>query len=218
MGLWQYGAEMAASEQQRLRSTGIEVLVAEEDTQMRFECLRAAQRLHRSGCTTIGLVPASAEVGVVGVGVNLALALAELTGSTVGYVDANQRWPALARFVDGLAKDTDSEAAFSTHWMRGNVALLVPRTPRGRGVAGSELKALSQALDSAREPFARCLVDLTGFARLGEHLHAFALLDGVVIVAQAGLTNEEELLALKEELPAKRLLGVLLVGLESMKP
>ncbi len=211
---------MSSAEEELLRKTGIEAIVEQRDSAVRFECLRAAQRLRRSGCVTIGLLPASSEVGVVGAGVNLAIALAELTGSTIGYVDANMRWPALAPIAGEIGREHEEEsdphvdAPFSTRWLRGDVALLLPRrqTPGRFGHAGAGLVALSRLLVSANELFARSLVDLTGWKRLGEHLQAFSLLDGVMVVAQSGLTTEDELLRLNHEIPPDRNLGVLLLG------
>jgi hypothetical protein len=191
----------------------IEVIVAAADSPVRIECTRAAQRILRHGCKTVGLMPASAQVGVVGAGLNIAVAMAELTGSTIAYVDANLRWPALPQLVGKGAEEDPSDptagSAFSTKWLRGDVALLVPKA---RAVNASGLAALARVLVSAQEVFACCLVDLTGWRRLGEHLTAFTLLDGLVTVAHKGLTTEDDLLQLSHELPAARSLGVVLLG------
>ncbi len=191
----------------------IELIVAPVDSPVRTQCMRAAQRIRRQGCATIGLVPASAQVGVVGAGINVAVAMADLTGSTVAYVDANLRWPALPALVGKGADEDPSNptagSAFSTKWLRGDVALLVPKA---RAVRASGLAALARVLVSAKEVFACCLVDLTGWRRLGEHLTAFTLLDGLVVVAHEGLSTEDDLLQLSNELPADRFLGVLLLG------
>ena len=190
----------------------IELIIAAVDSPVRVECTRAAQRIRRNQCTTVGLIPASAQIGVVGAGINLAVAMAELTGSTVAYVDANLRWPALPALVGESPDDEDDPtlgSAFSTRWLRGDVALLVPRS---RAVHASGLAALAKVLVAAKEVFACCLVDLTGWTRLGEHLTAFTLLDGLVVVAHKGLSTEDELLQLCQELPEGRNLGVMLLG------
>jgi hypothetical protein len=193
-----------------LEQVGIDILIEQLDHPVRTECLRTAQRLHATRRRAIGLLPASADVGVVGIGVNLAIALAELTGSTVGYVDANVRWPALAGQIEAQdVRDPTPDAPFMTRWLRGDVALLIPR---GGGAGGAGLATLRTLLANANEIFSTCLVDLTGWKRLGEHLPAFALLDGVIVVARAGLTTEDELLRLRHEIPAERHLGVLLIG------
>jgi hypothetical protein len=194
------------------RLIGVEALADHHaaDGPVRFQCLRAAQRLQHARYASVGLMPASADVGVVAAGINLALALAELSGSTVGYVDANVRWPALsAALEEEDESDPGSGSTFSTRWLRGDVALLVPKR---RGAPGAGSQALSRLIANARELFATCLVDLTGWKRLGEHLHAIALLDAIVIVAHAGVTTERELLVLSSEIPESRRAGVLLLG------
>ncbi len=207
-----------------LLAAGIDLAADLGDGPVRFECLRAAQRIQRAlaspgpgggprvGGASLGLLPASANVGVVGVGVHLALALAELSGSPVGYVDANLRWPALAPPApvrDDSGEQSFGGSAFFTRWLRGDVAVLVPHR---KSLAGAGATALPRLLASARELFAGCLVDLTGWQRLGEHLQAFDLLDGVVLVAHAGRSTEEELLRLDAEIPPHKHLGVLLLG------
>ena len=62
------------------------------------------------------------------------------------------------------------------------------------------------------ELFAHVLVDLTGFRKLGEHLAAIEMCDGVIVLGRAGRTDEGELLRLKYEVPPALRLGVLLVG------
>jgi hypothetical protein len=209
------GADHGHWGHQILADAGIEAFAAEPDHPARMECVRAALRLHRRGCTSIGLVPASAQVGVVGVGVNLAIALAEVSGNNVGYVDANLRWPALQREAPASsAPGGDPEAErvsnrFSTRWLRNDVALLVPRQ---RVMGGAGVGPLSVLLSAARAQFGCCLVDLTGWRRLGEHLPAFELVDGVAVIARAGLTTELELLRFAEEIPRDRHLGVLLTA------
>jgi hypothetical protein len=193
---------------------GVDTLADREagDSPVRAQCLRAAQKLHHAGYKSVGLMPASSEVGVVAAGVNLALALAEISGSTVGYVDANVRWPALsAARTEEDDSDPGSNETFSTRWLRGDVALLVPRR---RGAPGAGSQALSRLIVNARELFSTCLVDLTGWKRLGEHFHAIDLLDAIVVVAHAGQTTERELLVLFSEIPVERRAGVLLVGIK----
>ena len=82
-------AEGAGTERELLRRLGIEVAATEPNGPIRAACLRAAQKLQRGGYVTIGLLPASANVGVVWAGVNLAVSLAELSGSTVACSRAN---------------------------------------------------------------------------------------------------------------------------------
>ena len=109
------------------------------------------------------------------------------------------------------APATGGAAPYATRWLRGDVALLVPRE---RATMAQGLGALTGVLASSRDLFARTLIDLTGWKRVGEHLSAFDVLDGVVVVARSGLTTEDELLRLSHEIPADRNLGVLLLGAE----
>jgi hypothetical protein len=67
-------------------------------------------------------------------------------------------------------------------------------------------------VQSNRETFAHLIIDLTGYAELGDHLDAIETVDGIVLVARAGLTKESHLLRMSAQLPAERTLGVLIVG------
>jgi len=171
------------------------------DPVVRDECVRVARRI--VGAKVVGLLPASNDIGVPGVGVQLGLALAEVSLGTVAFVDANLRWPAI------LSAEVANAEPFATRWLRGSLALL---TPQRIQAAGAGVPQLRQLLASGSELFAHVLVDLTGFKKLGEHLAAMQLVDGVVIVARVGRTTEGELLRLGHELPASRNLGVMLTG------
>ncbi|HJZ84554.1 MAG TPA: hypothetical protein VKN99_05250 [Polyangia bacterium] len=194
-------------EDRGLRGLGIEVITDAEDPRVHGECVRIARRVRQLQKKVIGLVPASAEVAVPPLAVQLGLALVELSGATVAFVDANVRWPAMSALVEGEPAGTDS--LFATRWLRGSLALLVP--PRA-GDAGAGVPQLKRLIEHGAELFAHVLVDLTGFDRLGEHLSAVALCEGVLIVARAGRTREPELRRLAGELPSERNLGVVLIG------
>jgi hypothetical protein len=201
---------MSERERELLIRAGIHVAVLDEvagNAAVRRQCIRAAQTIRQRGFHRVGLLPASADVSVVGIGVNLAIAMAELTGSTVAYVDANLRWPALAPLLDG--EDPEPGQMFATRWLRGDVALLVPQE---RAVTSAGLGELGKLLASSHEIFGASLVDLTGWRRVGEHLSAYDILDGIAVVAQTDLTTEDQLLRLGHELPPERYLGVLLLG------
>jgi hypothetical protein len=205
---------MSERERELLTRAGIHVAVLDEiggNAAVRRQCIRAAQTIRKRGFRKVGLLPASADVSVVGIGVNLAIAMAELTGSTVAYIDANLRWPALAPLLNG---DKGGEAPepgqmFATRWLNGDVALLVPQE---RAVTSAGLGELGKLLASSSEIFGASLVDLTGWRRVGEHLSAYDILDGVAVVAQTDVTTEDQLLRLGHELPVDRYLGVLLLG------
>lgn len=198
----------------RLREAGLDPGLLDERPALRDDCARAARRLVHAGRRVIGLLPSSDRVAVPPVGVQLGLSLADLSGATVAFVDANLRWPALPGTVvdaaDGSLSDFEANAAFATRWLRGSLALVVAPRNADRGTSG--VLELRRVLAEGAELFGSVLVDLTGLKRLGEHLDAIALVDGVVVVARAGETTEGELLRLKHELPVEKNLGVLLIG------
>lgn len=175
---------------------------------MRADCVPIAQRITRGRHKIIGLVPASNQVGVAAIGVQLGLAMCEVSGGTVAYVDANVRWPAIAQIALGQRPD-DDESAFATRWLRGSLALLTP--PRASD-AGAGLPQLARVIQQSSNLFAQVLIDLTGFKKIGEHLAAVEMMDAVLVVARAGLTREDELLRLNHELPSRLNLGVLLAA------
>jgi hypothetical protein len=149
-------------------------------------------------------LPAENDVAVPPVGVQLGLALTEVSSATVAFVDANLRWPAISE----IAGDPDERWTYSTKWLRGTLALL---TPARAGAAGAGLPQLARLIQHSTELFAHVLVDLTGYRKIGEHLAAIEMCDGVVVVARAGRTREDVLLRIRHEL-ADQLLGVVLVG------
>ena len=107
------------------------------------------------------------------------------------------RWPAIARLAVGTSA-TDDESMFATRWLRGQLALLTP--PRA-GEAGAGVPQLARVIQHSIELFSHVIVDLTGFKKLGEHLAAIEMMDGVIVVARAGRTTENELLRLNHEMP-----------------
>jgi hypothetical protein len=187
----------------QLEAAGLGVILDEE---VRAECIRIARRLRVSGHKILGLLPAANDVAVPPLGVQLGLALAEVSGATVAFVDANLRWPAISGIV--AEEKGDDESAFATRWLRGTLALLTP--PRA-GAAGAGLPQLARLIQQSSELFAHVLVDLTGFRKIGEHLAAIEMCDGVVAIARAGRTREDSLLQLRDEL-SKQLMGVVLLG------
>ena len=176
------------------------------DPAVRDECIRVAGRLRATGKKIFGLLPAGDDVAVPPIGVQLGLALTEVSAATVAFVDANLRWPAISALAAGDATGDDS--AFATRWLRGTLALLTP--PRA-GAAGVGLPQLARLIQQSTELFAHTLVDLTGFRKIGEHLAAIEMCDGVVVVARCGRTREEALMRVRLEL-GDQLVGVLLTG------
>jgi hypothetical protein len=175
---------------------------------LRVDCVPVARQIKTEERRIIGLLPASADIGVIAVGVQLGLALVEVANATAAYVDANVRWPAISQIAVGDRPDED-ESMFATRWLRGQLALLTP--PRA-GEAGAGVPQLARVIQHSIELFSHVVVDLTGFKKLGEHLAAFDMVDGVIVVARGGRTTEDELLRLDREVPRHLKLGVLLAN------
>jgi hypothetical protein len=171
-------------------------------------CARIARRIHSERLRVVGFVPSNDRVAVPPVIVHLGLALCDMTGATVGVVDANVRYPGLAHIAKGAPLDRDV-GVFSTRWLRGSLALLSP--PRVER-AGEVVPQLERVLLEGSDLFAHVLVDLTGFELLGEHAAAASGMDAVAIVGEAHHSREQELVELARLMPRGRFLGVLLVG------
>jgi hypothetical protein len=200
--------EIVRDEDERLRRIGIPVVTGEDEPLIWSECVRTAQHLKQEGKRIIGFAPASAEVAVPPLAIQLGMALVQLSGATVAYVDANVRWPAISEVAKGHAAGADG-SMFATHWLRGSLALL---TPPNIGDAGAGVPQLRRLIEHGSELFAFVLVDLTGFEKIGDLLPAVELCDGVIVVGHAGRTSEKQLLRMAWALPEKRNLGVVLVG------
>jgi hypothetical protein len=173
---------------------------------LRVDCVPVAQRIKTAERRVVGLLPASVDIGVMAIGVQLGLALVDVANATAAYVDANVRWPAISQIAVGTRRE-DDESMFATRWLRGQLALLTP--PRA-AEAGAGLPQLARVVQHSIELFSHVVVDLTGFKKLGEHLAAIEMMDGVVVVARSGRTTEDELLRLSYEIPRQLHLGVLL--------
>ncbi|MGE0549449.1 MAG: hypothetical protein AB7O24_05615 [Kofleriaceae bacterium] len=197
---------VTTADEEILAALGI-AIDGEELDPVRAECSRIARRIRSSRLGAIGFFPTDDKVAVPPVIVQLGLALCDLSGATVAVVDANVRYPGLAKLGEGHA--ADAESVFTTRWLRGSLALLSPPHVER---AGDVVPQLARALQSGSELFAHVLVDLTGFDLLGEHTSAASLMDGVVVVGRAHKTHEAELLQLAQLMPRGRFLGVLLVG------
>ncbi len=176
--------------------------------ELRAACTRIARRIHGDLLRIVGFVPADDKVAVPPVLIQLGLALCDLTGATIGVIDANVRYPGLGELNRGKATDHD-DSVFSTRWLHGSLALLSP--PRVEK-AGQVVPQLAQVLLDGADLFAHVLVDLTGFELLGEHGSAAACCDAVALVSRAHTSRENELLELAQLMPQGRFLGVLLVG------
>jgi hypothetical protein len=195
-------------EDRRLAELGIHVIGDEDGPLVRAECMRIARRLHASGEKIVGLIPAARDVAVPPLAIQLGVALTELSGSTIAFVDANVRYPSLSALARGTGTDS-AETVFTTRWLRGSLALL---TPPSTERAGEVVPQLARLLLDGVDLFEHVLVDLTGFELLGEHGSAAACMDAVMLVGRAHRTREKDMLRFQREMPAQRFLGVLLVG------
>ncbi|PID38969.1 MAG: hypothetical protein CSB49_02775 [Proteobacteria bacterium] len=204
--------DAVVDEEARLEALGIELLDEPRHPAVWAECLNVAKRLRLSGRQVVGLWPADDAIGVPSLAVQVGLALADLASTTVAFLDANARWPAARALIgkrEAEASTQDEDAAYTTLWLRGMVALLIPRSV---GAAGESLTRLRGTLEDARPLFGAIFVDMTGFDVLGDHLNVMELLEGVAIVAAAGRTTDEEVLELARQVPPGRLIGAVLVG------
>ena len=207
----------AAREEARLHALGLSEIGKATDGEVHSECVRIARRLNASRQKVIGFIPATPKVAVPPIALQLGSALVELTGATVAFVDANVRYPALSAMAeDGsapeevIAEGSDGRPrVFRTRWLRGSLAV---QTPPAAELAGEAVPALARLLLDGVDPFEYVLVDLTGFAVLGEHASAAACMDAVILVGRAHKTRESDLLRFVREMPTSRFLGVLLVG------
>ena len=171
------------------------------------ECIRIARRLRLTERRVVGLVPAGPNVAVPPIGVRLGLAQVQLSGSTVAYVDANVRLPALPAIAG--SSEEEGSSMYATRWILESLALLTPPTVEA---AGQVIPQLALALRDGADLFQHMYVDLTGFDLIGEHAEASALMDGVIAIGRAGHTKETELLHYREQLGTSNFLGVLLIG------
>jgi hypothetical protein len=198
----------ATEEDALLAALGLKVIGDGDDAAVRAECIRVARRLHASRNRVIGFIPAAADIAVPPIAIQIGVALTELTGATIAVVDANVRYPAMSALAGGALADRD-DSVFRTRWLRGSLALLTP--PKAER-AGEVVPQLARVLLEGIELFEHVLVDLTGLELLGEHGSASACMDTVIVVGRAHRTSEQQLLDLRQTIPANRFMGVLLVG------
>lgn len=199
--------QIAKEEAARLAEVGIEI-IGDEIPEVRAECMRISRRLLATRTKVIGFMPATPDVAIPSVAIQLGLALVDLSGATAAYVDANVRYPALAQ-LSADADNAGSNSMFSTRWLKGSLALLTPNLAER---AGEAVPVLANLLLDGTELFEHVLVDLTGFELLGEHASAAACMDGMVLVGHAHKTKEKHVLQFMNEMPKSHFLGVLLVG------
>ncbi len=191
-----------------LTELGIELADESRDPKLYAELIRIARRIDKSGRQVIGFWPASSTVSVPPLAIQLGRALADLSRGTAAFIDANVFRPGLP-VAGEAAADEGSDSIFVTRWLRGSLALVVPKWI---GEVGAGVPQLAWIIQDNREVFAHMLVDLTGFDAIGDHRNAIELLDGVITVGRAGQTRDRDLLQLHFQIPEDRNLGVVLVG------
>lgn len=197
-----------AEELEFLAQAGIPLVGDDDAPGVRAECMRVARRLAASGMRSFGLIPINDRAAVPPVAIQLGVALMDLSGATVAYVDANTAWPAMP-IADATAETRLFEdEPFSLRWLFRSLALVVPRVATS---AGDAVPKLEWALGDGGSLFKHILVDLTGFDQLGEREAALDLVDGVILVAHPKQTTEREILKARDILDPERILGALLV-------
>ena len=191
-----------------LEAAGLQVLRDTDNPMVRAEAMRVARRLRLTGRRVFGFTPVDDLTAVPPVLIRLGVAMMELAGSTVAYLDANTSWPALpADLIPQSQKEDTSH--FVTRWLLDSFAFLVPRE-KTRAV--DAVPQLERVLTDGVEIFEHVLVDLTGFDRLGELDGAIRLMDQVILVARSGGIRERTLLDLQARIGKERILGTLLIG------
>lgn len=166
--------------------------------------LQAACAVRARGFETVGLVPAAPDVPVHGIARHLAAALALVTGRQAVVVGT----PADGAYGGAHPGTAAAQGVFASRSLGDGVVLLLPREDRH----ATCVRDLADFLRERPPRVGAVVVDLTGFARSGEHLEVVALLDGTAVVARAGRTTSEQLERWAGVVPARRDLGVLLLN------
>jgi len=190
-----------------LAVVGIPRLDPAESPELFAELYRVARRVREAGRTVVGLLPTGPDVAVTPFAVELAYALVNACEGAVAVVDANPRWPAL-REVRTKKSERSKKSGFRTTWIEPFLAIVSPV----ESSATMRLDGLDRLLTHETQGFVHLLVDLTGFERVGEHWGVLEMIDGVLMVGHPGVTTERGLLQLCDDIPAAKVLGVVLVG------
>jgi hypothetical protein len=195
-----------SSAQDALLSAGIALEAGDDAPGLRAECLRLARLVLASGASSLGLAPAGDDVAVAGAAVKLARALAGARHQPVCLVDALGSWGLGA----ATRVETAGDGAAAPIWLLGDLGLITLRAPH----PSLALHRLEACVARRRADHTTLVVDLTGFAQLGERRAAFELLDAAVVVARAGRTTTRQIRDALRDVPEDRGLGVLLTGVE----
>jgi len=136
--------------------------------------------------------------------VKLARALAAARRRPVCLVDAMGSWG----LGPATPVETADDAAATPTWLLGDLGLVTLRVPH----PSLALRRLEACVAHRRAVHTTLVVDLTGFAQIGERRAAFELLDAAVVLARAGRTTTRQIRDALRDVPEERGLGVLLTG------
>jgi hypothetical protein len=161
------------------------------------EALAIARRLARTEARVIGFLAVSkTHVDVSRVAAELGAALRHFVTGPIAVVAAWSGW-------DGRAGGAVVPAPDHAGLVR-----VVPPPCSNPALA---TVALEEALANRRSQFPRVLVDLSGYAKLGELPAVVAAIDGVAFLAQTKGTLKRRLKRLSESLAPDRNLGAILI-------
>jgi hypothetical protein len=173
----------------------------EEGLAIDFEFARIARELKNARRRVVGLLPTDPTVPALEVGRELGRAIAFVTAGLVVLGDPERK-----SVPPGVVEGSLLVAAVGSR-----VALLAASRVAQRGDKVLAVKELLEFTEPARDHFHTLLLDLSGCAWPGELLTALGVLDGVILVGQAGKTRESDLAAQLRVVPPELSLGVLLV-------
>lgn len=194
-----------------LHALGIPRLDPDEAPELYAELYRIARRVREAERTVVGLLPTGPTVAVAPMAVVLGFALADACEGAVAVVDANTRWPVLTDLK--TPKDEKSKkSGFRTTWLANFLAVMTPMEAQAQTTVGMRLEGLDHLLRYETRGFMHMLLDLTGFEVAGEHWGMLEALDGLLLVGHPGVTHERDLMRLHDDIPAGKVLGVVLVG------
>lgn len=186
----------------------VQIGTAPHELEIYSEIVRVARKLHMSGRKIVGFWPASPTVAIPPLLSLVGQALAEITSLPIAMIDANIRWPGVVSAEGEAAKDAN-ESLFTKLTIGENIVLFMPARigPEGAGVP--QLRLLIQRI---RSRYHYVLVDLTGFDKIGEHLNAIEITEGIYIVGRARESMEYDYLRIHYQIPQEQNLGVILQG------
>lgn len=173
---------------------------AQEELPIDVDCAKLARQLRHSMRTTIGLLPSSANVRIQPFALALAYATALLTERLTMILDPEQ----------GSGAPDDVGTLFAAHVPAHLVVRLVPFEKAPIGSKFEMVRLMHQLAMTDPDTFGLALVDLSGCRFPGELLGATKLLEGIIVVGEAGKTSERDLLDTMKVVPSDLQLGVAL--------